>query len=304
MALSQNLYFKPLLGLSSPHLQTILPSFLPPGKEVPSKPWIFILSDGDKLSLEVSKPLDWKSTHPTTFLIHGLGGDHSSSYMIRMTRKLYQKGHKVIRVNLRGCGSGQGLATKPYCAGNSHDLLEILIENNKENSESPTNVIGFSLGGNITLKLCGELGGSLSSLVNHCIAVCPPLDLFHAVQTIGKKPFYEKYFLKSLTKQFYETHSSMYLLDDNITAPAWGYESALDFYQSCSSLFFLPKIKHKARILFAKDDPFIDYTKIDMISLPDSVKVYTTEQGGHMGFLGEKRRYWMDDLLLSWVESD
>jgi uncharacterized protein len=298
---SQNLSFKPLLGFSSPHLQTILPSFLPPGKQAPSEPWIFTLSDGDRLSLEVSNPPEWQENHPTTFLIHGLGGDHTSSYMIRVTRKLYQKGHKVIRINLRGCGSGKGLSTKPYYGGNSQDILEILLHNQKEHKDSPTNIIGFSLGGNITLKLCGELEERLSSILNHCIAVCPPLDLFHAVQTIGKKPFYERYFLKSLTKQFYSPPPSMYLLDENITAPAWGYESALDYYQSCSSLFFIPKIKHKTRILFAKDDPFIDHTKIDMVSLPDAVQIYTTEQGGHMGFLGANGNYWMDDLLLEWL---
>ena len=303
MKSKEKLSFKPLRGLSSPHLQTILPSFLPVGKQPPSKPWIFTLSDGDILSLEVSKPPTWEKDHPTTFLVHGLGGDHTSSYMVRMTKKLYKKGHKVIRINLRGCGSGQGLSTKPYCGGNSQDLLEVLLENQKKNPSSPTNLIGFSLGGNITLKLSGELGTGLSSILNHCIAVCPPLDLFHSVQTIGKSPFYERYFLKSISKQFYNTPSSMYLLDDNITAPAWGYESALDYYQSCSCLFFLPKIKHKTRILLAEDDPFIDHKKAHTVLLPEAVEVYTTEKGGHMGFIGENRRHWMDDLLLDWIDT-
>ncbi len=303
MTSSQNLPFKPLLGLSSPHMQTILPSFLPTGKEAPSKIWIFTLNDGDKLSLKVSKPPSWQESDPTTFLVHGLGGDHSSSYMIRMTRKLYEKGHKVIRVNLRGCGSGQGLSSKPYYGGNSQDLLEVLLANLKQHKDSPTNLVGFSLGGNITLKLSGELGADLSDILNHCIAVCPPLDLSHSSQTLGKKPFYERYFLKSLSKQFYNTPPSIFLLDENITAPTWGYENALDYYQRCSSLFFVPKIKHKARILFAKDDPFIDHTKINTISIPESVEVYTTNKGGHMGFIGENRRYWMDDLLLKWLAS-
>ncbi len=299
---SEQLLFKPLSGFSSRHAQTILPSVMPPGIPPPSEPWILELSDQDRLSCQVSTPPSWERFDPTVLLVHGLGGSHTSGYMIRMARKLYYKGFKIVRVNLRGCGSGFGMAKKSHYGGNSQDVLEVLKAYDEKNPDSPLTLIGFSLGGNVSLKLAGELGEKMTGLVKKCIAICPPLDLFESVKAIEKNKFYQNYYLKSLNANFSHKFTSIFDMDHHITAPTWGYKSAIDYYQNCSSVYFIPKIQHRTFILLAEDDPFVNPLEIQKISVPPSVKVYTTKFGGHMGYIGPKGSYWMDELLLDWVE--
>lgn len=298
----KKLSFEPFWGLSSGHIQTILPTFMPSGRAPPSDSWVVSLKDGDKLSCEVSTPKNWVDTDPTIFLIHGLGGNHASSYMIRMSRKLYQKGNKVIRINLRGCGSGHGLAKKTHYGGNSQDVLEILETYQKWHSNSSMSLVGFSLGGNISLKLAGELGDRMTGLLKTCIAICPPLDLFESIKAIEKIRFYQRHYLKSLNPYVSHKFTTLFDLDHHITAPMWGYQSAMDYYQNCSSVYFIPKIRHSTRVLLTEDDPFIEASEIKKVHIPPSVKIYTTDFGGHLGLIGKKGNYWMDDLILHWIE--
>ena len=219
------LNFQPLPGMASCHLQTILSSFFPAGSRPPSTEWRVELGGGDLLSCAVSTPLSWKKSHPTVVMVHGMGGSHDSGYMIRLARKLYRKGTKVVRVNLRGCGWGKGLSKLLYNAGTSGDVLKVLQGLKNEASASEITLCGFSLGGNLILKLAGELGTGAKELVKTFIAVCAPLDLAQAVQTIQAKRnrFYHSYYLKHIHRQarpgIPQTIFTLYEFDDAITAP-------------------------------------------------------------------------------------
>src|ERR1700733_8064317 len=94
--------FCPLPGFSSPHLQMVLATYGPAGKEPPSKEMIVVLEDDDQLSCHVSTPKNWKPHHKTLVLVHGLCGSHRSCYMIRIARKAFDQGLRVVRINLRG----------------------------------------------------------------------------------------------------------------------------------------------------------------------------------------------------------
>ena len=120
------LNFRPLPGISSCHLQTIIPAYLPGGDAPPSIEWLVDLEHDDFSSRQVSTPIRWKESDPTVILVHGLGGSHESSYMVRMANKLHLRGTKVVRVNLRNCGSGKGLSKLLYHGGNSKDLLKVV----------------------------------------------------------------------------------------------------------------------------------------------------------------------------------
>lgn len=310
----KKLNFRPFPGLSSRHLQTILSAYRRPGASPPSKEWVVKLEDNNALSCEVSIPPHWTENDKTVVLIHGLGGSHSSNYMVRISRKLYLWGNKVVRINLRGCGSGKELSKLPYNGGNSEDVLRVLQELKKETPHSEIYAVGFSLGGNVILKLAGELGTEASQLVKCFIAVCPPLDLAHTVEMIEKKRhgLYHFYYLKRISKQAHpwtrQKFRSLREFDNSVTAPLWGYKDAKDYYQSCSSLRYLPKIRHTTHLLFAEDDPFIDMTLLKDVNLPSHVHVWSTKHGGHMGFIGlnakEHRFYWLDQLLLNWINDD
>ena len=105
---------------------------------------------------KLSTPRGWQPQDPTAVLLHGLCGGHRSSYMQRLARKLWRSGLRAVRMNLRGCGSGRGLARYPYHSGRSADVLAVLESLLQTTPQSPATLIGFSLGGNIVLKLAGN----------------------------------------------------------------------------------------------------------------------------------------------------
>lgn len=302
--------FHPLPGLTSPSLQMIVSNFSPPGNAPQSQRLIVTLSDGDKLSCETSTPPHWQPHHPTVAMVHGLAGSHASSYMIRLSRKFYQKGMRVVRINLRGCGSGRGLNRLPYNNGNSQDILTVLEALKAKTPLSPITLIGFSLGGNVILKMAGEIGDRAPQLLNRIVAICPVLDIADAVNRISLKKnwIYHRYYLKALHqqgKQWFKGKaiSSMRDLDEKITAPLWGYKNAQDYYKQCSSHQYIKNICLPCDLLLAADDPFIDYTILKHIKVPSTTTVWITELGSHMGFIGSTKNipgmYWMDNWLLS-----
>lgn len=307
----KHLDFKPAFGLSSKHLQIVLSAFLPPGKAPPSDHLFVDIGKGDKLSCHVSTPASWDPQGRIVVLIHGLGGSHNSRYMVRMARKLYARNDKVVRVNLRNCGTGEGLSSLPYCGGNSQEIREVLHWLKNQHPYSEIQLIGFSLGGNIVLKMAGELGDEAKTLIKTCIAVCPPINLEQCVNAIERREhaIYHSYYLNSIIKQARQwlpgKISSIYEFDDKLTAPLWGFSGAKEYYQACSSENFLSKIACESHLLFARDDPFISLDSLESMSLPKSVNIWVAPHGGHMGFLGKvtkpKEFHWMDQQLLKWT---
>lgn len=313
----KKLNFKPLPWFTSGHLQTIISIYRSSGLPPPSSSWLVDLGNGDQLSCEISKPESWTDNDRTIVLIHGLGGSHQSVYMVRLARKLYFLGYKVVRINLRGCGSGEGLSKLPYHAGNSQDVLKVIKALKKENSLSPITLIGFSLGGNIVLKLAGELGHQATELVHTFISVCPPIDLATTIGIIEKKRyhFYHSYYLKKMCEQaapwlnerVNKTLRTMREFDNAVTAPLWNFKDAHDYYVSCSSFSLLPQIQQKTHILFSEDDPFIPCHILNEMVFPESLHVWKSEKGGHLGFMGKTHAhgtFWLDSLLLNWIAGD
>lgn len=290
--------FKPLNfhtfpGIRSPHVQMFLANFGPTGLEPVSRPELIRMSDGDLLSCEISTPLQWLPEDPTVVMVHGLGGSHLSGYMIRQSRKFYHNGMRVVRVNLRGCGSGKGLNKLPYNSGTSHDIYDVLKTLKAKSPHSPITLVGFSLGGNVILKMAGEHGLEIQKLVRKLIAVCPPLDIEHCVTRISRRRnwAYHKYFLNSILDQgwkWIQEHSirSIQEYDDKITAPLWGYANAKDYYDKCSSSKFIGNIQVPGDLIFAADDPFIDHNILSRVQLPSHLNAWLSPIGGHMGFIG------------------
>lgn len=243
-------------------------------------------------------------------MIHGLGGNHNSSYMIRMARKFYQKGYKVVRINLRGCGSSEGLSKLPCGAGNSKDVLKVLQTLKENTPRSDIFLIGFSLGGNTTLKLAGELGEEAKKLVKTFIAVCPPLDLEETARLIQQPGYglYHRYYLSRVLKQvkpwIKEPIHSIQEYDDKISGPMWGFKDAKEYYYKCSCIRFLNQIRTECHILLAEDDPFVSLDILKNVELPECVHVWTSAYGSHLGFIGRTKWQWLDDLLLNWVDGN
>jgi uncharacterized protein len=304
--------FSPFPGLSSPHAQTILACFAPAGDPPPSITQVISLQDGDSLCCEVSTPSSWKTTDSTIILLHGLGGCHSASYMVRLSRKLYMAGFRAVRVNMRSCGSGRGLAKLPYHGGLSADVHHVVEALKQEHPASPMTIVGYSLGGNIALKLASELGEKGSDLVATTIAICPPVNLAETAEIMAKpiNHLYNRYYMYHLakfTKDWTDgkSFSTIYEFDQIVTAPRWGFESPHEYYIDSSSCYKLGKIQHPCHILLAADDPFINFRSCTESKRSASVKIWLSEYGGHMGFFGRSDKehgyFWLDKLLLQWV---
>lgn len=312
----KTLDFRPLKGLASPHLQMFFATVIAPGEAPPSKHLIITLSDGDQLSCHASTPPQWQSDQTTVVLIHGLGGSHQSAYMVRLARKFYEQGCRIVRVNLRGCGSGVGLNSRPYYGGNSEDIWSVVNHLKSLAPLSPINLMGFSLGGNIILKMAGEHEKKATMLVNRMIAICPPIDLAHTLYLFSQgatNRFYHNYYLKNVLAQTkpWSQHlkiTSAADFDQRVVAAHWGYADAQDYYQRCSSKWFLSRIHVPCDLLFAADDPFVDYKVLRHVELAAQTTAWLTKCGAHLGFIGRKENrrgvYWLDHHLLDWNRSE
>ncbi len=322
--MAREIPFDPFPYLHGPHFQTIINGIITFLWEPGSDQKLVRLGDGDKLSLEITTPRDWKETDPTVVLVHGLCGSHKSPNLIRMVNRLEPLGIRCVRFNMRGCGSGRGLAKQMYHSGRSEDLFEAIKAIKNETPESPTSLIGFSLGGNIVLKMAGELGSVASSFLTQVIAVSPPVDLYSSILMLGHpdNAIYERYFFKQLRADVLYRHRKfkdlpkvaiprslkLYEFDQLYTAPVCGFRSAQDYYAKCSSAQFVPDIAIPCKVLLAEDDPIISCHSLDEIFLPQNVEVYTTKKGGHMGYVGHPQNkqgfYWLDSLLVDWLQEE
>jgi len=318
---SQELPFDPLPFIDDPHRQTIISSFFSVWREPKSVQKLVPLSDGDKISLEITTPIDWNPAGLTVLFIHGLCGSHKSPNLVRMAKRLEPLHVRTVRYNMRGCGSGKGYAKKIYHSGRTEDVLECLKVLKKEHPDSPIVLVGFSLGGNIVLKLVGELGVLAHPFLQRVIAISPPVELYSSVQMLGEpvNAIYERYFYKLLRNDVHYLHKTfkdlpkvslprslkLYEFDQIYTAPMCGFKNAMDYYNKCSASHVVGDIAIPCKILLAKDDPIISPTSLDPFALPSNVKVFKTQKGGHMGYLGKTKGkggvYWLDSLLVDWI---
>lgn len=311
----EHLSFKPLPGLSSPHAQTIVASFTRPGATPPSTPLLIPLSDGDTIYSQVSTPATWKENEKSIVMLHGLAGSISSNYMVRIGRKFYEAGYRVVRVNLRGSGEGSSLANLPYHGGSSEDIFEVMKHLKQLTPLSPLVLIGFSLGGNIALKLVGELGEDALPLIDSVLAICSPIDLQETIKLLEKpgNKLYHQFYLSQMLQQTDRWTkgreiSSLYEYDSLITAPIWGFSSAEAYYRNSSSRYYLPDIKVPCYVMLTSDDPFVDYNQLLNCPHPSHMKIALSDSGGHMGFLGwtggmEHRYFWLDQHLLNCIKA-
>lgn len=319
--MSEELPFDPYPFIDSPHKQTIISSVFNFLTEPSSDQKLVRLSDGDKISLQITTPRDWTPNMPTIFMVHGLCGSHRSPYLVRLVKRLEPHGIRCVRYNMRGCGSGRGFAKRIYHSGRSEDVFECLKVLKKEHPESPIILLGFSLGGNIVLKLVGELGALAGACLKQVIAVSPPVELYSSVLLIGspENAIYENYFYKLLRADVHYRHRifkdlpkvklprklKLYEFDQLYTAPSCGFSNAIDYYNKCSAAHLINDIEIPCRILLSEDDPIISPHTLDAYPVSKQVSVFKTKKGGHMGYLGKSEGnnglYWLDNLLFDWI---
>ena len=277
---------------------------------------------GDRLSVLESVPERWQPGDPLAIVVHGLGGCARSPYVVRVGQRLVnQVGARVVRMNLRGAGSGFGLSRSFYHSGRSDDLRRVAEWLTHRAPDSPLALIGFSLGANLVLKLAGESAGDPVKSLDCVLAANPPIDLeacCRAIQRRGNR-VYDQNFVRYLRAEVLrleqrfpelphaDLSAAQTLLDfdELYTAPQNGFRDALDYYQQSSSNRLIEKIQVPGLVLHPLDDPFIPPEAFGSIHWPPRLEYEMLTHGGHLGYwshrpwMGDRR--WLDSRIVHWL---
>lgn len=308
--------YRPPSVLFNGHLQTIYPALFRklPQPEIEKR--LIDLPDGDFLEYD-----HWnKRSSKAVIISHGLEGDSRRPYVVGMAKAFFEKGFDVIAWNYRGCGDKNNRTARLYHSGATDDLDAIVSHIRSGYKE--LFLIGFSLGGNLTLKYLGENWdhGRIAAAVVFSV----PLDLRSGSLALhsSKNWLYEKRFLKALRKkiemksrQFPEIFDvrrldsvrSLYEFDDLFTAPIHGFRNAEDYYAKCSSRFFLDSINIPTLVVNAKNDPMLTAITLDSdLGCENNHVTYEIiNQGGHCGFgyISTKKLYWSERRALQFADT-
>jgi predicted alpha/beta-fold hydrolase len=313
--------FRPVPLLANAHVQTVLGVLLP-GRSCPRplRRHVVPLGDGDSLLLHENTPRRWRSGEPMALLIHGLTGCHASTHMQRIAARLLDRGVRTFRIDLRGAGEGIALARGCYHAGRSEDVRAALAYLHALEPSSPLWLAGVSLGGNVSLKLAGELPEHPVPGLARVAVINPPIDLARCSQLLEKprNRFYELRFLRELVKSA-QTRQRLFpdlpplclprrltvrLFDDLYTAPRNGFAGVADYYRRASSFPLIDRISVPTLILTARDDPFVAVEPFEELPATSHLHLHIARHGGHVGFVGLDGSglfRWAERRLVEWL---
>lgn len=241
---------------------------------------------------------------PTLLVLHGLEGSSEAHYMRGMADKAFARGFNVVRLNMRNCGGTEHLSRGLYHSGLTADPRAVLEQLRDGDGLTRFAVAGYSMGGNITMKLAGELGASNFPEVKAFAAVSPVIELEACVQAIERREnrVYEWNFCRNLQARMrrkvrafpgaFDLNGlwkvwSIRNFDDRYTAPHHGFSSAEDYYHRASAMRVIDRVARPALILSAADDPFVPPEIFDAPAVRTNPNITTviTGCGGHCAFV-------------------
>lgn len=307
--------FEPIIR--NPHILTISGNFWPRHYDYTPFPKErrLIRTDPDtQVLVETQSPV--VTPIGQVVMLHGLEGDGDSGYIVSMAWDALQAGFIAHRFHMRTCGGTEHLSKTLYHAGMTDDLREFLRQLRAE-SDLPVFLIGFSLGGNVSLKLAGEEGkAGETGLIQGVCAISTPIDLDACTRRMRKldNRVYERRFVKRMKKRMVATGrfteaelgpvKSIWDIDDRFTAPSFGFSGATHYYGTQSAVNFLHLIRVPTLLIQAKDDTFIPFGifRHPAIASNPHLTLLATKYGGHLGFLASRRpRFWLDDVVLEFI---
>ncbi len=306
--------FRPRRFLNNGHLQTIAGNYfsrvnhlpLPEAQLVEVSP-----ATANQIASQVLCQCHWqpekvRATRPTAIIVHGLEGSSESQYVVGNANKLWRAGSNVVRMNMRNCGGTEALSPTLYHSGLSNDVLMVMNFFVERYGLRSMSLIGYSMGGNLVLKLAGELGAGAPVTLRSVIGVSPAADLQPSADALHlpQNRLYELKFLHHLLRRFrrkamlfpraYDRNratgiGSLREFDDRITALYSGFASADDYYYRAAAARVLDRIAVPTQILHALDDPFVRLSdeSRDKMNANPNITLMESERGGHCAFLAE-----------------
>lgn len=308
----------------NPHLATIAGNFWPRQLDLarfPVRERYFETEPGVQILVHSQYPPG--GPRGELVLVHGLEGSSQAGYARSLSQAALEAGYAAHRFNMRSCGGTEAVCGKTlYHSGQTGDLLSVVTQLQSE-SRAPFYLIGFSLGGNVVLKLGGELGDQARGRIAGIIAVSTPIDLAACVRSIEKPAnyLYADRFVRRLKERIrlkerltpgtfdlalLDGVKTVYQFDDTFTARCFGFGTADNYYATQSSHQFLDKIRVPCLVVHAKDDPMIPFAVYQRQAFESNpyLQLLAVDHGGHLGFLSRnKPRFWLDGVILEWLRN-
>jgi predicted alpha/beta-fold hydrolase len=316
--------FRPRTRFTGGHAQTILGNFLPRRNELPPpEERLFQVEPEVKVLCHCHWQAD-RSDAMTLIIVHGLEGSSESQYVIGTGSKAWLAGMNVVRMNMRNCGGTERLGPTLYNSSMSADvgiIAESLIESDGLQKLA---FAGFSMGGNLVLKLLGEWGKNAPSQIKAGAGISPAMDLSASADALHERVnrIYEWRFLRGLRQRvrrkaalYPDRYDARYLrglrslraFDNEITARYCGFTDAQDYYTRAASSRVLDTIAVPTLVLHAADDPFIRVspeTRDKLLRNPH-ITYIETKHGGHCAFLEEPDGYdgrWAERQVIAFLQ--
>lgn len=267
-----------------------------------------------------------RHTRPTILALHGLEGSSSAHYMRGVAGKALRAGFNAVLLNQRNCGGTEHLGPGLYHSGLIDDAAFVIRELARAEGIEKVVAAGYSLGGNLALRLAGtESPRTLPQLQGVC-AVSPVMELETCVRALERRSnfVYQWNFVRNLRNRMRRKQAcfpdrfdlarlagirSVREFDAAYTAPFFGFDSAEDYYHRAAALRVIDKIEIPALIITAADDPFVpaESFRHPSVTANRHVTVVITEHGGHCGFLGQPSGagddgYWAESQIIEFAK--
>jgi uncharacterized protein len=261
----------------------------------------------------------------TILLVHGLEGSANSQHVLGNSTRAWAAGCNVIRMNMRNCGGTEDLSPTLYHSGLSGDVAAAMQTLAREKDLSAFALVGYSMGGNLVLKLAGDLGEHAPAYLKAVVGVSPAMDLAvsaDALHSISNRVYEWKFLLglkqrfrrkAELFPQIYSTAgleriATLRQFDDQVTARYSGFTGADDYYARAASSRVASQIAVPALVIHALDDPFVIMLPATRAALLANhrVRLVETTHGGHCAFLAPAAGYdgyWAEKVLLEFLLS-
>lgn len=254
--------------------------------------------------------------HATIVLLHGLEGSADSGYMLGIAEKAWVAGFNVVRLNQRNCGGTEKLTSTLYHSGLSGDIRSVILDLIKQDGLPEIFAVGVSMGGNLVLKMAGEIGDSALPQLRAIVAVAPALDLAACADALCERRnfLYQRRFVVGLKRRMrlkkrlfpdlfpidgMREIRSVRDFDERITARFCGFAGADDYYARSSASNLLSQIRKPTLILTAQDDPFVPFSSFSRSAIADNgcITLVAPQHGGHCAFISNERgenRFWAE----------
>lgn len=265
-----------------------------------------------------------QARHPVLIALHGLEGSSAAHYMQGLADKAFARGFNVILLNQRNCGGTEALSAGLYHSGLTADAAHVIQEVTATDGIERIVVAGYSLGGNLALKLAGDYGSAAPPQLRGVCAVSPVIELGRCVDALERRTniLYQLNFVRGLRARMRRKHLthpgrfaverlsgvwSVRQFDEAYTAPFFGFADATDYYRRASAMRVVGRIQVPALVITAEDDPFVpvDPFRDPALTSNPHITLNVTAHGGHCGFVGAATPgsdgYWAEEQIVEFA---